>query len=98
MQSDLWNSTFGHFIDRYQVNNDYVKYYEFIRGRELVGYLPWTFNITDDTPEYNQAWSHALDPNELAGPKGLRTVEPSYEYYMRQYRYDGNQRECQWNG
>ncbi|KAM3414839.1 hypothetical protein BST61_g9983 [Cercospora zeina] len=28
----------------------------------------------------------------------MRTVEPSYEYYMRQYRYEGSNRECQWIG
>ncbi len=34
------------------------------------------------------------------GPFGLRTVEPSYPHYMRQYRYDwqSGRRECQWNG
>jgi hypothetical protein len=43
-----------------------------------------------------------LSPDEFAGPYGLRTVEPSYQYYMRQYRYavvDGKKLpECQWNG
>jgi hypothetical protein len=75
-----------------------VKYWDPIRGRELVGYLPWTFGLPDDTPTYAQAWKHAVDPNQLAGPAGLRTVEPSYEYYMRQYRYEGTAPECQWNG
>jgi hypothetical protein len=28
----------------------------------------------------------------------MRTVEKNYEYYMRQYRYLGTARECQWNG
>ena len=28
----------------------------------------------------------------------MRTVEASYEYYMRQYRYLGDAPECQWNG
>jgi hypothetical protein len=28
----------------------------------------------------------------------MRTVEKSYEYYMRQYRYLGKDPECQWNG
>jgi hypothetical protein len=77
-----------------------VKYWDPIRGRELVGYLPWTFGLPDDTPAYAQAWKHAIDPKALAGPAGLRTVEPSYEYYMRQYRYikETGERECQWNG
>ena len=98
VQKSLWNDGFAHFVDRHRINNDHVKYWDPIRGRELVGYVPWTFGLPDDTPAYAQAWKHAVDPDELAGPFGLRTVEPSYEYYMRQYRYEGTAPECQWNG
>jgi hypothetical protein len=98
VQKSLWSRDLAHFIDRYRVNNAHVKYWDPIRGRELVGYLPWTFGLPDDTPAYAAAWKHAIDPGELAGPAGLRTVEPSYEHYMRQYRYEGTARECQWNG
>ena len=98
VQNDLWNSTFEHFVDRFQVNNQYVKYWDFIRGRELVGFVPWAHDLPDDTSEFAKAWKHALDTNEFAGPHGLRTVGPTYQYYMRQYRYEGTQPECQWNG
>lgn len=98
VQEALWNSTFQHFIDRFQVNNEFVKYWTPIRGRELVGMVPWTHDLPDDTTTFANAWKHILDPNELAGPRGLRTVEPSYQYYMRQYRYEGTKPECQWNG
>ena len=96
----LWSGDFQHFIDRYKADNEFVKYWEPIRGRELVGYLPWTYRLAPDTPVYAEAWKHALSPGELAGPAGLRTNEPSYQYYMRQYRYDAptGLRECQWNG
>lgn len=102
-QEALWNSTFEHFIDRFQVNNENVTYWDPIHGRELVGMVPWTHSLPDDTAEYAKAWRHVLNTSELAGEHGLRTVEPSYEYYMRQYRYaDDNgllhQPECQWNG
>lgn len=92
-QTDLWNTTLQHFIDRYQVNNTNVTYWDPIRGREIVVILPWMFDLVDDTPEYAASWAHIIDPDELGGPFGLRTVEPSYEYYMRQYRYEGTQRE-----
>lgn len=98
VQTALWNSTFQHFIDRYQVNNTFVTYWNPIRGRELVGMVPWTHDLPDDSTTYAQAWKHILDTTQLAGPKGLRTVEPSYQYYMRQYRYEGASPECQWNG
>jgi hypothetical protein len=97
-QTSLWNSTFEHFIDRFYVNNTYVTYDTPIRGRELVGYVPWTHDLPSDTLEFAQAWSHILNTTQLAGEHGLRTNEPSYEYYMRQYRYEGTNPECQWNG
>lgn len=98
VQKSLWNSTFEHFIDRFQVNNSYVRYWNPIRGRELVGYVPWTHDLPDDRMDFAQAWKHILNTSQLAGPHGLRTNEPSYQYYMRQYRYEGSNPECQWNG
>ncbi|KAH7389750.1 Six-hairpin glycosidase-like protein [Pyrenochaeta sp. MPI-SDFR-AT-0127] len=98
VQDALWNSTFKHFIDRYKVNNAFVRYWAPIRGRELVGYVPWAHDLPDDTVNYAVAWRHILNGSELAGIRGLRTVEPSYQYYLRQYRYEGNRPECQWNG
>lgn len=98
--ASLWNSTFQHFIDRYYVSNEYVTYWDFIRGRELVGLTPWAWDVVPDEEVYAQAWQHALDTADLRTPAGLSTVEPSYEYYMRQYRYDAvsGKKECQWNG
>ncbi|KAF1357519.1 six-hairpin glycosidase [Lizonia empirigonia] len=87
VQNELWNSTLEHFMDRFQVDNDYVKYWDFIWGRELVGFVPWVHDLPDDIPGYAEAWKHALDTNEFAASHGLRTVGPTYEYYMRQYRY-----------
>ncbi len=102
-QRDLWSPALRHFIDRHQWTTPFVTYWQPIRGRELVGYVPWAFDMVDDDPAYATAWSHLISPNELGGPAGMRTVEPSYEHYMRQYRYEGGTfagglRECQWNG
>ncbi|KAI1314235.1 six-hairpin glycosidase [Xylaria venustula] len=100
VQSSLWNSSYEHFIDRYYTNTTCSTYWDFIRGRELVGYSPWLHNLPDDSATYAQAWTHLTDPSKLAGTFGLRTNEPTYEYYMVQYRYDAatGLRECQWNG
>jgi hypothetical protein len=102
VETNLWNDGMQHFIDRYKADNQFVHYWDFIRGRELAGFVPWAFELPDNDPKYDASWKHLLSPEELAGPYGLRTVEPSYEYYMRQYRYatvDGKQQpECQWNG
>lgn len=98
--ASLWNSSLQHFIDRYYVSNSYVTYWDFIRGRELVGLTGWAWDVVPDEAVYAQAWSHALNADDLRTDFGLRTVEPSYQYYMRQYRYDGpsGKKECQWNG
>jgi hypothetical protein len=102
VETNLWNETMQHFIDRFKVNNQFVHYWDFIRGRELDGYVPWSFGLPDNDPKYNASWKHLLSPEKLGGPYGMRTLEPSYEYYMRQYRYvteDGQKLpECQWNG
>ncbi|RYG41773.1 glycogen debranching protein, partial [bacterium] len=98
VQDALWNEKLGHFTDRYKVSNEHVRYWDFIRARELAGYVPWTHGLPDDDPKFNAAWKHLLDPQEFAGPHGLRTIGPGFEHYMRQYRYLDKQPECQWNG
>lgn len=100
---DLWNEALGHFTDRHQRTTPYVTAWAPIRGRELVGYLPWTFDLASDDARHASAWSHLLSGAELGGAAGMRTVEPSYPNYMRQYRWEGGTyagglRECQWNG
>jgi F5/8 type C domain/Amylo-alpha-1,6-glucosidase len=102
VEKSLWNNDLQHFIDRFKADNEFVHYWDFIRGRELAGYVPWSFELPDHDPKYSAAWKHLLSPEELGGPYGMRTVEPSYEYYLRQYRYvtvNGvRMPECQWNG
>jgi hypothetical protein len=101
VQTNLWNDPLQHFIDRFKANNRFVHYWDFIRGRELAGYAPWTFELPDHDAKYYESWKHLLSPEEFSGPYGLRTDEPSYEYYMRQYRYVKNSPEspeCQVNG
>lgn len=99
-QDDIWNDTLSHFIDRHYSSTEFVEYWEPIRGRELVGLVPWMFGMPDNNDKYSAAWEHLLDTEELRGSSGMRTVGPSYEYYMRQYRYDAETGlpECQWNG
>ncbi len=96
----LWNPKLTHFTDRYKVSNKYVTYWHFIRGRELVGYVPWDFDLPTHNEKYDASWKHLMNPKEFFGPYGLRTNEPSYQYYMKQYRFDlaTGLRECQWNG
>ncbi|KQS36763.1 discoidin domain-containing protein [Pedobacter sp. Leaf194] len=99
-QDKMWNKELNHFTDRYQKTNKFVKYWDFIPGRELIGFVPWVFNMPDDKSVFNRSWKQLTDTNAFNGKYGLRTVEPSYQYYMKQYRYDKatGLKECQWNG
>lgn len=98
VEQDLWNDSLQHFTDRLKQNNQYVHYWNFIRGRELAGMIPWYFNLPDDNPKYNVAWKHAIDTSQLLGAYGFRTNEPSYQYYFKQFVMYMGQRGSQWNG
>jgi hypothetical protein len=95
---NLWNDSLQHFTDRFKQDNQFVHYWDFIRGRELAGMIPWYFNLPPDITAYNAAWKHVLDTNYLLGPYGFRTNEPSYEHYFKQFVYYEGQRGSQWNG
>lgn len=98
IEESLWNDSMQHFADRFKQDNQYVHYWNFIRGRELAGMIPWYFNLPDDNSKYNKAWKHVLDTTRLLGQYGLRTNEPSYEYYFKQFVIYMGQRGSQWNG
>lgn len=94
----LWNDSLQHFSDRYKQDNQYVHYWDFIRGRELAGYAPWYFSLPENNTRYFPTWKYITDTGYLSGPYGLRTNEPTYEYYFRQYAYYKGRRSSQWNG
>ena len=98
VEHSLWNDSLQHFTDRFKVNNQYVHYWNFIRGRELAGLIPWYFNLPSDNQTYNAAWRHVTDTSQLLGKFGLRTNEPSYQYYFKQFVFYKGQRGSQWNG
>jgi Mannosylglycerate hydrolase MGH1-like glycoside hydrolase domain/Glycosyl hydrolase family 65, C-terminal domain len=59
--------------------------------RELVGYVPWYFNIPQ--PQHDTAWKLLFDPQGFAGKFGPTTAErrnPRFGYKVRH--------ECLWNG
>ena len=98
VEQSLWNDSMEHFIDRYKVDNQYVHYWDFIRGRELAGFAPWYFNLPTNSPKYHASWKHVLDTTQLRGKYGLRTNEPSYEYYFKQFTFSDGKPGSQWNG
>lgn len=98
VQRFLWNDAMHHFMDRFKVSNEYVKNWDFIRGRELAGFAPWYFNLPADSPRYHDSWKHVLDTTQLQGKFGLRTNEPSYPYYFKQFVFTFGRPGSQWNG
>lgn len=98
IEQHLWNDSLQHFTDRFKQDNRYVHYWDFIRGRELAGMIPWYFNLPSDTKKFNAAWKHVIDTTHLLGQYGLRTNEPSYEHYFKQFVIYMGQRGSQWNG
>jgi hypothetical protein len=98
VEKHLWNDSLQHFADRFKVSNQYVRYWTFIRGRELAGMIPWFYNLPEDNAAFSAAWKHVLDTTQLLGQYGLRTNEPSYEYYFKQFVFTFGKPGSQWNG
>lgn len=44
-------------------------------GRELIGYVPWQFNLPDDGRGYEAAWKFLTDDEYFRAPFGPTTVE-----------------------
>lgn len=44
-------------------------------GRELMAYVPWYFNMIDDTEEYGSAWRYLMDPDYFFADFGPTVVE-----------------------
>jgi len=59
-------------------------------GRELIGYVPWQFNLPD--PGYEAAWKFLMDPQYFwapFGPTGVEQGDP--QFYV-------SPRCCEWSG
>ena len=59
--------------------------------RELIGYLPWYFNMPD--ADKNEAWKFLNDENYFYAPYGPTTTERNHPEFMKQFPH-----VCLWNG
>jgi len=59
--------------------------------RELIGYIPWYFNMPDE--DKNEAWKFLNDEKYFYAPYGPTTTEQNYSEFMRDYPH-----MCLWNG
>ena len=91
LQQRLWNEDLNFFT---VIPKNYNETSKPINVRELIGYVPWYFNLPDDKPEYALAWEKLKDTTGFSAPYGLTVTEQSHPFF--EISYEGH--ECQWNG
>ena len=91
IQRSLWNDDLNFFTVLPKKYNESTKPLDV---RELIGYVPWYFNLPDDEPKYSVAWNKIMDTTGFYAPVGLTVTEQSDPYFK--ISYEGH--ECQWNG
>ncbi len=90
LQKRLWNKDLNFFTVLPKNHNKTSKPLDV---RELIGYVPWYFNLPDDKVEYSQAWKKIKDTTGFSAPFGLTVTEQSHPFFK--ISYEGH--ECQWN-
>lgn len=65
--------------------------------RELIGYLPWYFNLPeDDSAKYKAAWMQLLDKKGFDAPSGMTTAEQRHPLFRKKMR--PGKPTCEWDG
>lgn len=91
VQDKLWNNNLNFFT---VLPRNYDSNSSPLNVRELIGYVPWYFNLPDDMNKYGNVWGKVKDSLGFAAPYGLTVTERSHPYFK--ISYEGH--ECQWNG
>lgn len=91
LQKRLWNKDLDFFT---VLPKKYEETTKAIDIRELIGYVPWYFNLPDDNKKFALAWKKIKDSAGFAAPLGLTVTEQSHPFFK--ISYQGH--ECQWNG
>lgn len=64
--------------------------------RELIGYLPWYFNLpADDSAKYKEAWMQLLDEKGFNAPAGMTTAERRCPQFRQAWK---GRPTCEWDG
>ena len=82
----LWNGEHQFFETLRKPN-------EFAMAREAIGFIPWYFNLPDDTGKYGQAWEQICDTKGFLAPYGMTTAERRHP----EFRSHGCC-NCEWDG
>ena len=91
LQRSLWNEELNFFT---VLPKNYDETTKPLDVRELIGYVPWYFNLPDDKEKFEAAWDKIMDTTGFYAPVGLTVTEQSDPYFK--ITYEGH--ECQWNG
>lgn len=103
VHEELWDERRGFFLHQFaQDEKDGVKAlsrtYETGRyagdphGRELIGYVPWQFNLPEPSKGYERAWRFLMDTAHFLAPFGPTTTERhDPQFYI-------SPRCCWWSG
>ena len=91
IQRALWNEKLNFFT---VLPKNYDETTKPLDVRELIGFIPWYFNLPDDEAKYAAAWNKIMDTTGFYAPVGLTVTEQSDPYFK--ISYEGH--ECQWNG
>ena len=86
VESRLWDETAGFFKTLPRGDAQ-----QLVDVRELIGYVPWYFNLPD--AGYEVAWKQLMDPRGFYAPYGPTTAEQRHPRFMFHYPH-----ECLWNG
>lgn len=63
-------------------------------AREVLGYIPWYFNLPPDEKAYAAQWDQLLDTAGFAAPWGITTAERRHPLF----RTHGSGHGCEWDG
>jgi len=88
VQDSLWNTNSDFFETKKSKNKG------FANVREAIGFVPWDFNLPDDSKKYAKAWNQILDTAGFNAPWGLTTAERRDSTF----RTRGSGHSCEWDG
>jgi hypothetical protein len=87
VQAALWDPEATFFKTRPQPGGALVDV------RELLGFVPWYFNLPEPRKGYEAAWKQLMDPDGFHAPFGPTTAERRHPRFMFAHGH-----ECLWNG
>lgn len=97
VQAKLWDpgrSFFYHMMKDNAAQGYSAPEGTLLDGRELAGFIPWMYDMPDDTAPYAEAWKQIMDASGFNTPTGPAYAEARSPLYNR----DANLGCCRWTG